>query len=157
MSPRPGPVCFAPQRGVATAPRHFGLGSEPVSLESRTRLPRLHPNETTSSSRSAAISCKLSAFISAPALSRWKTTDGIFHAQIGQVGKPGSQTFDGTIAPDGTADIFQKGWSGDSRRDPFHRPIGTEYNNTYLTKFDGSKGNGTRSNRPSCKVDFTKR
>jgi hypothetical protein len=33
-----------------------------------------------------------------------KVADGIFHAQIGQVGKPGSQTFDGTIAPDGTAE-----------------------------------------------------
>jgi uncharacterized caspase-like protein len=86
-----------------------------------------------------------------------KVTDGVFHAQLGQVGKPGSQTFDGTIAPDGTAAILQKGLSGDPRRDPFHRPVGTEYNNTYLTKFDGSKGNGTRANRPSCKVDLTKR
>jgi len=86
-----------------------------------------------------------------------KVTDGVFHAQLGQVGKPGSQTFDGTIAPDGTADILQKGLSGDPRRDPFHRPVGTEYNNTYLTKFDGSKGNGTRANRPSCKFDLAKR
>jgi hypothetical protein len=84
-----------------------------------------------------------------------RVTEGIFHAEIGQVGKPGSQTFDGTIKPDGTADILQKGWSG--RRDPFHRPIGTEYDNTYFAKFDGPRGNGTRSNRPSCKVDFTKR
>lgn len=84
-----------------------------------------------------------------------KVTDGVFHAQLGQVGKPGSQTFDGTIAPDGKADISQKGLSG--RRDPFHRPLGTEYNNTYWTKFDGSKANGTRANRPSCKVDLAKR
>jgi len=86
-----------------------------------------------------------------------RVTDGVFHAEIGRVGKPGSQTFDGTIAPDGTADILQKGLSGDSRRDPFHRPVGTEYNNTYLTKFDGSHGSGTRSNRASCNVNFTKR
>ncbi|SHL58221.1 Caspase domain-containing protein [Bradyrhizobium lablabi] len=71
----------------------------------------------------------------------WKTeltgrvTDGVFHAEFGRVGKPGSQTFDGTIEPDGTADILQKGWSGN--RDPFHRPLGTEFNNKYLTKFDG--------------------
>jgi hypothetical protein len=86
-----------------------------------------------------------------------KVTDGVFHAQLGQVGKPGSQTFDGTIGPDGAADVAQKGWSGDTRRDPFHRPVGTEFNNTYLTKFDGSKANGIRANRPSCKVDLTKR
>jgi len=91
----------------------------------------------------------------------WKTdltgrvTDGVFHAEFGRVGKPGSQTFDGTIEPDGTADILQKGWSG--QRDPFHRPLGTEFNNRYLTKFDGSRGSGTRSDRPSCNVNFTKR
>lgn len=91
----------------------------------------------------------------------WKTeltgrvTDGIFHAEFGRVGKPGSQTFDGTIEPDGTADILQKGWSGN--RDPFHRPLGTEFNNKYLTKFDGPHGSGTRSDRPSCNVTFTKR
>jgi hypothetical protein len=91
----------------------------------------------------------------------WKTeltgrvTSGIFHAEFGRVGKPGSQTFDGTIEPDGTADILQKGWSGN--RDPFHRPLGTEFNNKYLTKFDGPHGSGTRSDRPSCNVTFTKR
>lgn len=86
-----------------------------------------------------------------------RITDGVFHAEIGRTGKPGSQTFDGAIEPDGTADILQKGLSGDSRRDPFHRPAGTEFNNKYLTKFDGSHGSGTRSDRPSCSVNFTKR
>jgi hypothetical protein len=91
----------------------------------------------------------------------WKTeltgrvTDGVFHAEFGRVGKPGSQTFDGTIEPDGTADILQKGWSGN--RDPFHRPLGTEFNNKYLTKFDGPHGSGTRSDRPSCNVTLTRR
>ena len=84
-----------------------------------------------------------------------KVTDGVFHAEFGRVGKPGSQTFDGTIEPDGTVDILQKGWSG--QRDPFHRPLGTEFNNKYLTKFDGSHGSGTRSDRASCNVNFTRR
>jgi Caspase domain len=86
-----------------------------------------------------------------------RVSDGAFHAEIGRVGKPGSQTFDGSIEPDGTADIFQKGLSGDPHRDPFHRPVGTEYNNRYLTKFDGSRASGTRSDRASCSVNFTKR
>src|SRR5246127_871825 len=84
-----------------------------------------------------------------------RVTDGVFHAEIGRVGKPGSQTFDGTIETDGTADIFQKGWSGAT--DPFHRPLGTEFNNRYLTKFDGPHGSGTRSDRASCNVNLTKR
>jgi hypothetical protein len=86
-----------------------------------------------------------------------RVTDGVFHAEVGRVGKPGSQTFDGTIELDGTADILQKGWSGDPQRDPFHRPTGTEFNNKYLTKFDSSHGSGTRSDRASCNVNFTKR
>ncbi len=84
-----------------------------------------------------------------------RVTDGVFHAEVGRVGKPGSQTFDGTIEPDGTADILQKGWSG--QRDPFHRPLGTEFNNKYLTKFDGSHGSGARSDRASCNVNFARR
>jgi hypothetical protein len=84
-----------------------------------------------------------------------RVTDGVFHAEKGRVGKPGSQTFDGTIEPDGTADILQKGWSG--ARDPFHRPLGTEFNNKYLTKFDGAHGSGTRSDRASCNVNFARR
>jgi hypothetical protein len=84
-----------------------------------------------------------------------RVTDGVFHAEFRRVGKPGSQIFDGTIEPDGTADILQKGWSG--QRDPFHRPLGTEFNHKYLTKFDGSHGSGTRSDRASCNVNFTKR
>ena len=55
-----------------------------------------------------------------------RVTDGVFHAEVGRVGKPGSQTFDGTIESDGTADILQKSLSGNPQRDPFHRPSGTE-------------------------------
>ena len=86
-----------------------------------------------------------------------RVKDGVFHAETGRVGKPGSQTFDGTIESDGTADILQKGLSGNPQRDPFHRPSGTEDNNKYLTKFDGSHGSGTRSDRASCSVNFTRR
>ena len=84
-----------------------------------------------------------------------RVTDGVFHAEFGRVGNPGSQTFDGIIEPDGTADVLQKGWSG--WQDRFHRAPGTEFNNRYLTKFDGSHASGTRSDRPSCNVNFTKR
>jgi len=84
-----------------------------------------------------------------------RVKDSVFHAETGRVGKPGSQILDGTIEPDGTAEILQKGWSG--AKDPFHRPLGTEFNNRYLTKFDGPHGKGTRSDRPSCNVTLTKR
>src|SRR6516165_2604705 len=83
-----------------------------------------------------------------------RVKDGVFHAETGRVGKPGSQILDGTIEPDGTAEILQKGCSG--AKDPFHRPLGTEFNNRYLTKFDGSHASGIRSDRASCNVNFTK-
>jgi class 3 adenylate cyclase len=93
----------------------------------------------------------------------WKTAlvgrikNGNFHGQIGEEGKPGSETFDGMIKPDGSADISHVGYVGDSKRDPFHRPRGTEFRNSYVSKFDDSHGTGTRSDRDSCNVTFTKR
>jgi hypothetical protein len=87
-----------------------------------------------------------------------RIADGIFNATIGgEVGKLGSETFDGTIEPDGTADIFQKGWVGNTQKDPYHRAVGTQYNNTYIVKFEGRTGIGIRFDRASCKVRFTKR
>ena len=80
---------------------------------------------------------------------------GVFHSQRGPEGKPGSETLDGTIEPDGSAEISQTGFSGDSKRDPFHRPPGTEYRNIYVGSFDGSHGKLTRLNRASCTIDFT--
>ena len=100
--------------------------------------------------------------VSTPELPGWKSTfvgrvrDGVFHGQIGEEGKPGSETYDGMIAPDGSADISHIGYSGDSKKDPFHRPTGTAFWNTYLSKFDGSHGSGTRNDRGTCNVDFTK-
>jgi hypothetical protein len=84
-----------------------------------------------------------------------RVRNGIFHGQRGPEGKPGSEAFDGTIELDGTAEISQKGISGDSKTDAFHRPIGTEYRNTYLGRFDGSHGKLTRLDRASCNVNFT--
>jgi len=82
-------------------------------------------------------------------------SNGVFHSQRGPEGKPGSETYDGTIEPDGNAAISQTGFSGNSAKDPFHRPPGTEYRNTYIGSFDGSHGQLTRTNRASCTIDFT--
>jgi hypothetical protein len=86
-----------------------------------------------------------------------KVTNAVFRAERGQIGKPGSETFIGTIEPDGTATIIQKGLTGDSRKDPYRRVAGTEYGNRYFMKFVGTRGSGTRSDRPDCNVTLTKR
>jgi Caspase domain len=80
--------------------------------------------------------------------------DGVLHAQIGIAGKPGSQAYNGKIAPDGTAEIFVTGFTGG--RDPFHRPIGTEYRTQVASRFEGSHGAGIRADRRNCNFDFAK-
>jgi hypothetical protein len=80
--------------------------------------------------------------------------DGAFRAERGDKDKPGSEAYEGTIKPDGAAEISQNGLSGETSRDPFHRPTGTEFHNTYLGKFDQTHGTLTRLNRASCTMNF---
>jgi hypothetical protein len=80
--------------------------------------------------------------------------DGVLHAQTGVEGKPGSQTYNGKTGPDGTAEIFITGFAG--QRDPFHRPIGTEYRTKVASRFEGSHGAGIRADRRNCNFDFAK-
>jgi hypothetical protein len=83
-----------------------------------------------------------------------RVRDGNFHALRGSEGQPGSETFDGPVDPDGSAQILQIGLSGDTKTDAFHRPPGTEYRNTYVGRFVASRGRFTRLDRGSCNIDF---
>jgi len=97
-----------------------------------------------------------------PDLPGWKyqliafVREGKFQAQRGPEGQPGSETFEGMIAANGDANIAQRGWSGDPRTDPFHRPRGTEFKNTYIAQFEDTSGTAIRSNRASCTIEFLK-
>lgn len=86
-----------------------------------------------------------------------KVTDGVFHAERGQTGKPGSEVLHGIIETDGSAAIIQKGLTGPSATDPYHRVPSSPYWNKYVAMFNGSKASGVRSDRPSCYVNLTKR
>jgi hypothetical protein len=81
-------------------------------------------------------------------------TNGTLHGERGHAGQPGSETWDGTVRADGTIEILQKGLTGNSARDPFHRPAGTEFQNTYAGKLNDTHGTLTRLNRASCTIDF---
>jgi hypothetical protein len=81
--------------------------------------------------------------------------DGAFRSQRG-AGPRGSETFEGMIEPDGTAQIVQHGTSGETKNDPLHRPPGTPFRNTYIGTFDGSRATLARSDRFSCMVNFAK-
>jgi caspase domain-containing protein len=85
-----------------------------------------------------------------------RVRDGIFHGQRGSEGKPGSETFDGMITSGGDAEISHRGFSGEKEKDPFHRPKGTEYRNTYVGSFNEAHGMAIRTDRASCNLDVTK-
>ena len=84
-----------------------------------------------------------------------RVTNGVFRAERGQAGKPGSEVFHGTIESDGSAVIIQKGSTGPN--DPYHRVPNTPYNQRFITIFEGARASGVRSDRSSCYVDFQKR
>ena len=84
-----------------------------------------------------------------------RVANGNFRAEIGQAGKPGSEVFHGSIEPDGSAVIIQKGSTGS--KDPYHRVPGTEFAHRYQTMFDGRRASGVRSDRSTCYINFTKR
>jgi hypothetical protein len=85
-----------------------------------------------------------------------RVKDGIFRLQRGPEGKPGSEAFEGMIASDGNVEISQKGFSGEQEKDPFHRPKGTEFRSIYIGSFNEAHGIATRTDRASCKFDFTR-
>jgi hypothetical protein len=85
-----------------------------------------------------------------------RATNGSFHAECGMRGEPGSDVFDGKIELGGAAEISQAGFSPETEKDAFHRPTGTPIHNTYLGNFDQARGTFTRSDRPSCTIDFAK-
>lgn len=80
--------------------------------------------------------------------------DGVFRAHFGVEGMPGSRSFDGKIERDGTTEILVRGFSGDSERDPIHRPRGTEFRWKVAAKFEGSHGIGIRADDRTCNFDF---
>jgi hypothetical protein len=82
--------------------------------------------------------------------------NSLFHGERGSPGKPGSESFDGSLNQDGSAELTQRGLTGATEKDPFRRPVGTAFTSTYLGSFEMSRGAFIRSNRPSCTIEFTK-
>jgi uncharacterized caspase-like protein len=70
--------------------------------------------------------------------------DGVFHSQIGEVGKPSSHTYDGKIKPDGTALISSNFFTGNPNVTAGHPPIGTPGSHVVTAKFEESSGTGTQ-------------
>jgi hypothetical protein len=84
-----------------------------------------------------------------------KANNGVLHGERGQKDKPGWQSYDGTIEPDGSITINVNGLTGDSQLDPFHRPTGTRISYQMIGVLEGGAGTATRVDR-DCDIRFAK-
>jgi hypothetical protein len=84
-----------------------------------------------------------------------QASNGRFRSERGQKGTPGWEIWDGTIEPDGSIAINHDGLSGDTNRDPFHRPAGTKFFNIVIGVLEGLSGTASRTDR-ECNFNFAK-
>jgi class 3 adenylate cyclase len=82
--------------------------------------------------------------------------DGHYYGSYGTPGQPSSLTLDGKIQPDGTADIYAKGFVGSSAFAVGNVSKGTPYGYHITGRFEGSKGTGNRVEGRPCNFDFVR-
>jgi hypothetical protein len=85
-----------------------------------------------------------------------RVKNSAYHGQAGEEGKPGSNTFDGTIERDGSVEIIQKAISGDSRVALGHASPGTKSSWPFSGRFEGSRGSALRVAGRTCHMDLVK-
>jgi len=85
-----------------------------------------------------------------------------YHGDVGQEGKPGWATYDGTIERDGSVKIIHKGLTGPSAVSLGHVAPGTPFSFPFSGRFQEARGSALRVVGRTChmemvKVDFAKR
>jgi hypothetical protein len=83
--------------------------------------------------------------------------DGVLHGEKGANGEPGWLQVDGTIPPDGHANLYAKGLVGASEVAVGHRPAGTAYGYHVDAEFTDTSGKGHRVEGRPCTVTFSKK
>jgi len=83
--------------------------------------------------------------------------NGTLHGRYGSKDKPGSQTLDGSIAPDGTALFTATGVIGNPEAAMKYRNQGHPYTYKVDARFVGNQGSGTRQGDRPCTFTFVKR
>jgi len=82
--------------------------------------------------------------------------DGLLHNSFGMEGKPGSATFDGKVAPNGSLNIAVKGLTRPDS-DPIHRPAGTPFAFKIALELKDDSGAGARFDSPRpCHYELKK-
>jgi len=80
--------------------------------------------------------------------------DGVLHGQKGTAHEAGWLSIDGSIAVDGTADLYVDGLVGASAMAVGQRPAGTKYGYHVAARFSGDRAEGHRVEGRPCTVVF---
>jgi len=86
-----------------------------------------------------------------------RVLNGVLHGQKGTQGEPGWLQIDGTIMPDGSADLYASGLVGAAPFAVGQRPAGTSYGYHVRARFAGGTGKGERVEGRPCSVTFRRR
>jgi hypothetical protein len=95
-------------------------------------------------------------------VSGWSTSfigrvkDSVYHGHVGEDGKPGWTTYDGAVERDGSVEIIQKGFTGDSRSTLGHVSPGTKFSFSFAGRFLESRGSALRVSGRTCHMDLVK-
>jgi hypothetical protein len=85
-----------------------------------------------------------------------RVKDSVYHGHVGEEGKPGWNTYDGTVKRDGSVEIIQQGLTGDSRVTLGHVSPGTKFSFPFAGRFLGSRGSALRVSGRTCHMDLVK-
>jgi hypothetical protein len=95
-------------------------------------------------------------------VSGWSTTfigrvkNSVYHGQFGEEGKPGWNTYDGTVERDGSVEIIANGLTGESRVTLGHIPPGSKFSWPAAGRLGESRGSALRVSGRICHMDFVK-
>jgi hypothetical protein len=87
---------------------------------------------------------------------RAEVRDGALHGQHGVSGQPDSLTLTGKISSDGNASIAARGMTGDPKFTANRESTGTPYGWRANARFEGSRGNGNKTEIRPCNLTFVK-
>jgi uncharacterized caspase-like protein len=86
-----------------------------------------------------------------------KVKNGVFHCEWGTTGQPGWTQFDGTIEPDGSITLLQKGVTGsDPKFTLGHIPPGKNFSFPFVGRFEGSHGSALRVEGRTCHMNLVR-
>jgi TIR domain len=84
-----------------------------------------------------------------------RVKSGVFHCEWGMSGQPGYTQFDGTIAPDGSIQLVQKGLTIDASYSLVRRS-GVKFEFPWTGQFDDTHAKATRVEGRTCRMDLVK-